>query len=69
MKTYHIRVRETLERVVEVEAKNGKEAEKDIREAYRIGAIILTENDCSDLEINEVKNEMEIATNRQRSFE
>ncbi len=46
-----VTIRETLVRVVNVEAANTAEAEKKVRRAYRDGGILLDADDFNNVEI------------------
>ena len=48
---YEVEITETLQRIVEIEAASAEDAERQIRTAYRAGAIVLGAEDCADVEV------------------
>lgn len=51
-KTFKVNIRETLERVVEVEASDDSEAIRKVKEQYYTGDIVLTSEDYVDTELS-----------------
>lgn len=56
MKTFKIEVRETLARVIEIEANNMDEAEDMVQEMYDNEEIVLDSSDYVDTEIETLGN-------------
>ena len=52
MKKFKVEIKETLTRVVEVEASCANEAERQVRGQYWNSDIVLTEDDFEGVEIN-----------------
>ena len=61
MKTYNVKITETLEREIDVEAESKKQAKEIVERMYSNEELILDYNDFQDYNIkaNEVKMEME----------
>ena len=57
MNKYNVRVREVLERVVEVEAVNEREAEEHVQSLYDNEEIVLDWQDLVEQEIEVVDND------------
>ena len=57
MKTYYIRVTETLDRIVEVHAEDLSEALQKAEDAYYNGEIVLDSEDYVDTQFNDVTEE------------
>lgn len=57
MKTYYIRVTETLDRIVEVHAKDSSEALQKAEDAYYNGEIVLDSEDFVDTQFNDETEE------------
>lgn len=55
MKTYEVQITETLQRIVEVEAKDGNEAWELIHGRYYDEGIVLDADDCQGVEIEVVE--------------
>lgn len=55
MKKYKIEITETLQKVVEVEAENLRDAIIDVGTQYGCGEIVLTDTDFASYEIEEFK--------------
>ena len=51
---YEVEITETLQPSVEVEAASAEDAERQVRAAYRAGAIVLDAEDCMGVEITAV---------------
>ena len=49
---YEVEITETLQRTVEVEAASTEDAERQVRAAYRAGAIVLDAEDCTEVEFD-----------------
>jgi hypothetical protein len=55
MNTYKIEITETLQKIVDIEAKNDEEAYNIVREKYKNEELILTDKDFVDTEIKVYK--------------
>ena len=54
---YNVEIIETLARSVEVEANTSEEAESNVREMYRKGAIVLSADDHIDTQFEVIEND------------
>ena len=54
---YNVEISETLARTVEVEANSAEEAESNVREMYRKGAIVLSAEDHIDTQFEVIEND------------
>lgn len=57
MKTYAVVIRETLQRIVYVDAYTAEEAERDVEERYHNEKIVLDSGDYQDTEIEVVEDD------------
>lgn len=57
MKTYYIRVTETIDRIVEVHAEDSSEALQKAEDAYYNGEIVLDSEDYVDTQFNDETEE------------
>jgi len=56
METFKIEVKETLSRIIEIEANSMDEAYSKVREMYRNEEIVLDENDYVDTDFIEIED-------------
>ena len=57
MKVFKIEITETLQRIIEIEAKNEEEAHRKVKEMYQEEEIVLDSSDFVETEIKNYENE------------
>lgn len=57
MKTYAVVIRETLQRIIYIDAKSAEEAKDKVEEHYRNEDIVLDPSDYQDTEIEVVEDD------------